>query len=120
MLIEKVATPRPLTPVFMGRLIEAAGARLQEVRITRLEGDTFYAEAIVTGPAGTRTFDARPSDALILAAATGAPIFADASLLERLAQSQTHQQASVNARAIVAEAQASYERYLETMRQQPR
>jgi RNA polymerase sigma factor (sigma-70 family) len=115
MLIEKVETLRPLTPVFMGRLIEAAGARLQEVRFTQLENDTFYAEAVVAGPAGTRAIDARPSDALILALTTDAPIVADASLLERFEpdhprEIEMRRQASMNAGAIVAEAQSSYAR----------
>ncbi|MGD9890177.1 MAG: bifunctional nuclease domain-containing protein [Dehalococcoidia bacterium] len=123
MLIEKIETPRPLTPVFMGRLVEAAGARLHEVRITQLENDTFYAEAVVAGPAGTRAIDARPSDALILALTTDAPIVAEASLLERLEpahprEMEMRQQASMNAGAIVAEAQASYARHMEMARQQ--
>jgi RNA polymerase sigma factor (sigma-70 family) len=126
MLLENVETPRPLTPKFMAGLLEAAGARLEQVRVSRLENDTFYAEAVIAGLGGARTIDARPSDALILALETQAPIVADASLLARREQlqlthpreMQMHEQATMNAGAIVAEARASYAQYLATMGQQ--
>src|SRR5215467_1408870 len=46
---------RPLTLAFAGHLLEAAGARLREVRIARLVDETFYAQVIVVGPAGEWT-----------------------------------------------------------------
>lgn len=82
MLLEKAQVPRPLTTAFMASVLEAAGGRLQDVRITRIAGDTFYAAATVAGPAGVRAVDARPSDAINLALATGAPIYADNAILE--------------------------------------
>jgi bifunctional DNase/RNase len=114
LLFEKVDAGRPLTPKFMAGLLEAASATLEQVQISRLEQDVFYAEAEIKGPTGTRTIDARPSDALALALATNAPIVAEVSLLERREQlqpthpqeMQMHLQATMNAAAIVAEAQA--------------
>ncbi len=67
-------SPRPLTFPFAARLLEAAGGRLQEVRIDRLVDETFYAQVVVETAAGTRTFDARPSDAIALALETSAPM----------------------------------------------
>lgn len=82
LLLEHTETPRPLTSAFMAGLLEAAGARIEHVLITRLERDIYYAEAVIAGPAGRRTVDARPSDALLLALTTGAAVYADATVLE--------------------------------------
>jgi RNA polymerase sigma factor (sigma-70 family) len=81
-LLEKVEPPRPLTYTFIASLLQAAGARLQEVRITRLAGDMYFATAVIQGPAGAQSVDARPSDALNLALAAGAPVFAARSVLD--------------------------------------
>jgi bifunctional DNase/RNase len=67
---------------FMSALLEAAGGRLAEARVTRLDDGTFYAVAVVDGPGGRRELDARPSDALNLALVTGAPILVDPAVLE--------------------------------------
>src|SRR5262249_19191054 len=74
---------RPLTFAFAGQLLEAAGARLREVRIARLVDETFYAQVVVEGPAGERTFDARPSDAIALALEADAPIRASAEVMQQ-------------------------------------
>lgn len=44
------------------------------MRITRLLDSIFYACVVVQGPDGPREVDARPSDAVNLAVACGAPI----------------------------------------------
>jgi bifunctional DNase/RNase len=73
--LEDVEMVRPLTYAFTARLLEAAGGTLQEVRISRLAGETYYAEAVVTRPGGaSRTVDARPSDALNLAVLLRRPV----------------------------------------------
>jgi bifunctional DNase/RNase len=74
---------RPLTFAFAGQLLEAAGARLREVRIARLVDETFYAQVIVEGPVGERTFDARPSDAIALGLQADAPIRASAEVMQQ-------------------------------------
>ena len=73
---------RPMAYAFAASLLQALGGRLREVRISRLAGDTFYAVAEVEGPAGARSIDARPSDALNLALIAGAPIRADRAVLD--------------------------------------
>ena len=79
--LEAVETPRPLTYQMAVGLLAAAGARAAETRITRLDGGgTFYAVVIVDGPAGRREVDARPSDAVTLAAMVNAPIRVDSRL----------------------------------------
>jgi hypothetical protein len=74
--------PRPGTYAFAANLLSAAAGRVQEVRISRLAEDVFYAEVILDGHSGTRTVDARPSDALNLAVLAGAPIRADVAVLD--------------------------------------
>lgn len=75
--LEKVEVPRPLTFTFTADLLEAAGARLLEVRISRLVENTFYAIALIDGPQGAKDVDARPSDALALALVAGVPILVE-------------------------------------------
>jgi uncharacterized protein len=80
--IEGVKVPRPLTYSFMAEVLKATGSRLREVLVSRLAGDTFYAEALIEGPRGSSRVDARPSDALSLALATGARLLVDESVFE--------------------------------------
>src|SRR5207244_9861233 len=71
--------PRPLTADLMARLLEAAGAEVEQVRITSLRDSTFFATVVVAG----HDLDARPSDAPNLAARVGAPIFVDDAVMEQ-------------------------------------
>ena len=80
--LEAQETPRPLTYQMAGRLVEAGGGRVTEVRITRLTDATYYAAIMIDGPAGRQEVDARPSDAVNLALVTGAAIRADGALLD--------------------------------------
>jgi bifunctional DNase/RNase len=71
--------PRPMAPQFAASLVAALGGQVQAVRIDRLvpvqAGAAYGATVDVTGPAGPAHLDARPSDALNLAALVSAPIF---------------------------------------------
>ncbi len=66
-------------------LLDAAGSRLSEVRITRLMDSVFYAAVIVDGPTGVREVDSRPSDAVNLALVADAPIRVDRRLFSNVA-----------------------------------
>lgn len=70
--------PRPMGPHFAASLLQALGGRVRQVRIDRLipvGGGTAYGSTVVIeGGAGTVSVDARPSDALNLAALVHAPI----------------------------------------------
>ena len=80
--LQSVETPRPFPYKLAAGLVEAAGSRVSEVRVTRLTDSVYYACVVVPGPDGPREVDARPSDAVNLAVATGAPILLNASLFE--------------------------------------
>jgi bifunctional DNase/RNase len=71
--------PRPMTYQFMASLIAAAGSAVRSVRVTRVADEIFYAQVTLRGGA---VVDARPSDAINLAAATGAPVFVASELLD--------------------------------------
>jgi hypothetical protein len=86
MELRQVELPRPMTVTFMGRLLDAADAAIEQVRIERLDGDTYYAVVQVRSGGEPSEVDARPSDALALAAHTGCPIFAAEDVLERAAK----------------------------------
>lgn len=76
---EGVRAERPLTHDLMHEMIQALGARVEEVQIGDLDDDTFYAKVVLARAVdGTRRqeFDARPSDAIALALRAGAPIYA--------------------------------------------
>lgn len=90
LILESVETARPLTYQFAAGLLEAAGARAVEARITRLTDDgTYYAVVIVDGPGGPGEVDARPSDAINLATLAGVPIRVDARVLADVAAQKT-------------------------------
>ena len=70
-------------------LLDAAGARVEEVVVTDLRDQTFYAEVIlrlISG--GVRQVDARPSDAIALALRTRAPIYVNEKVMSDAAQSE--------------------------------
>lgn len=79
--LEQVALQRPLTHAFAANVLQAVGGRLREVQISRLAEETFYATAVLEGPEGVRTVDARPSDALALTLIVGAPILVEPAVL---------------------------------------
>jgi bifunctional DNase/RNase len=74
--------PRPLSHDLMHRLLEAVGATVDRVDVTRIEDGTFYAELSVTTTRGPLTLDCRPSDAIALASRVGAPLFVAEAVLE--------------------------------------
>ena len=71
--------PRPMTYQFTASLIAAAGSSVRSVRVTRRADEIFYAQVTLRGGA---VVDARPSDAINLAAVTGAPVFVASELLD--------------------------------------
>jgi hypothetical protein len=73
---------RPMTYQFVAALVHALGGRVRQVRIDRVVEDTYIATAEVEGPCGVQLVDARPSDALNLAALVQAPIFAAPEVLQ--------------------------------------
>jgi len=74
---------RPSTHELASAIIRQFQADIIAVRVTRYEAGVFYAELDVMTPRGREVFDARPSDAIILALrqAVSAPILCDEEVL---------------------------------------
>lgn len=84
MELEGISTPRPLTHELMAQVFKEQGIALRRVELYGLYGadEDGYLARMEYGR-GLRTWvrDVRPSDALALAVATGAPVYAHTSLL---------------------------------------
>ena len=73
---------RPLTADLMARLLEISGVRVERVAVSSFRETTFYATVTVSVDGDAHEVEARPSDALNLAARLHAPIFVDAAVFE--------------------------------------
>ena len=82
MALQGQQTARPMTHDLALRLLESLGAQVQRVVMTKLAESTFYAEVTLVQGQQQRQVDARPCDALALAARVDAPIYAAQSLLD--------------------------------------
>jgi RNA polymerase sigma factor (sigma-70 family) len=85
-LLERIEAPRPMTYALAASAIRALGGRVTGVHISQLLDDVFYATLGLSGAQGEARLDARPSDALALGLAMGAPITVDVDVFERVAQ----------------------------------
>jgi hypothetical protein len=77
--LEDVELPRPHAHALALSLLQASGRSVSGVRVCRLQESVFYAEVILDDGSAV---DARPSDALVLAVATGCPIEVARDVLE--------------------------------------
>lgn len=73
--LRQVAFPRPQTTTFAVNLLSAMAAQVDQVRIDKLEGSTFFAAVVLNADGQRKEIDARPSDAIALAVHTGSPIY---------------------------------------------
>lgn len=75
-VVKKTPPARPMTHELLAGLLKATGATLERVDITDLKSGTYFAQVRLTRPDGSAcSLDARPSDALALAAALEKPVF---------------------------------------------
>lgn len=81
--LRKFPTQRPLTYNFMVSLMEATGVELQEVQVSALKEETFYAVARLRNGDKLAEIDARPSDAIALAMQTDSPIYVAEQVFEQ-------------------------------------
>lgn len=80
--VQGAEVPRPLAHDLMRSLLDTVDTKVVRVEITRIDDGTFYADITLMTPAGERTVDARPSDAVALASRVGAPIFVADDVME--------------------------------------
>jgi len=79
--LENISTPRPMTHDLLRNVIQDLKASVQKVVVCDLQENTFYALIYLALDGATVAIDARPSDAINLAAATGAPVYVADELL---------------------------------------
>ncbi len=80
--LQGVTTPRPMTHDLMRDLLEALGAQVERVVITELRSTTYFAELRLQLGERSSTVSSRPSDAIALAARTGAPLYVAEDVLD--------------------------------------
>ncbi len=82
--------PRPMTYTLVAALLGEVGGKVRQVTVSRLAGNVFYASVEVVGPDGkSGTVDSRPSDALNVALAAGAPIYVEAGVFDAVSHPDT-------------------------------
>jgi bifunctional DNase/RNase len=81
--LKDVAVPRPLTHDLLQSVIERMGGKLERVVLNDLRDGTYYALLIIQKDGQRVEVDARPSDAIALAVRTGAPVFAEESVIQK-------------------------------------
>jgi bifunctional DNase/RNase len=83
---QRIALPRPMTHQLIADVIDAFGRHVEQVRITDIRDNIFFAELVLDQ--NTR-ISARVSDAIALALHLGIPIHADDSVLGAAAVAST-------------------------------
>lgn len=81
--LNEIEPLRPLSAQLMLNLLQATKSELIEVRIEALKEEIFYAIIKIRSGKETQEIDARPSDALALAALAKCPIYAAEEVIER-------------------------------------
>ena len=84
MELQSMASARPLPYDLIKTIIGDMGGVVQQVLVTDLSQDVFYARIVIDQDGKTIEIDSRPSDAIALAVRYGGsiPIFADEAVLE--------------------------------------
>ena len=75
-----------MTHDLLANIIEDLGAKIEKIVISDLRHHVFYATLHLTLNGRAIEIDARPSDAIALGAATGAPIFVAEHVFEKTSQ----------------------------------
>ncbi len=80
--LEGVVPQRPMTHDLLRDVTSALGARVERVIVTELRDSVFFADLVLGGDGDEVIVSARPSDAIALAARTGASLYASPEVLE--------------------------------------
>ncbi len=80
--LERISFDRPMTHDLCIHVIDALGARLDEVEVVDLRDNTFFAVLRLITEDGTVEVDARPSDAIALALRSKAKIAVESKVFD--------------------------------------
>jgi len=81
--LNQVSSPRPMTHDLLHSILLQTHVKVKEVKIVELKEQTYYATLFLILNKGVIEVDARPSDAIILALKSKAPIYVSAKVLEQ-------------------------------------
>ncbi len=83
MQLENIPSPRPMTHDLLKSIIEGLRAQVEQVVITDLRENTFFAVIHLIREGERFSIDARPSDAMALALRTSSPIQVESQVLDK-------------------------------------
>ena len=83
MELQGVTAARPLPYDLIKTMISDMGGTVQEILVTDLAQDVFYARIVIDQDGRRVEIDSRPSDAIALAVRSDVSIFVDESVMER-------------------------------------
>ena len=84
---EGIVAPRPLTHDLLRGVLDGLGASLIRIEVHSLIEGTFHARLVLRTADGREvSIDARPSDSMVLAIRTGAPIWTARAVLDQALQ----------------------------------
>ena len=73
-----------MTHDLLDNIISSLGARVERIIINDLRNHTFYARIVLSLNGKVIEVDSRPSDAIAPGAASGAPIFVDEQVFDKI------------------------------------
>lgn len=91
--LDGVDTPRPMTHDLLRDILEELAVDVERVVVTDLHDKTFFAEIHLRRDGEAHVVSSRPSDAIALAARTGTPIFAAASVVDDVGYTEAEESA---------------------------
>ncbi len=80
--LKSVPTSRPMTHDLLHSILEQLHAKVKEVKIVDLKDHTYYAKLFLIVNKELIELDARPSDAIVMALKSKAPVFVAAKIVE--------------------------------------
>ena len=81
--LEDLAVPRPQTHDLLAKVIEELGATVQQVLVSDIDHDVYFAKVTLEANGKSIEVDSRPSDAIALAVRAEVPIHASDAVLEK-------------------------------------
>jgi len=81
--LKGIEIPRPQTHDLLASVIDALGATLKRIEIHDMREGTFFARLVLERDGAEVLVDSRPSDAIALGVAKGAPILVEEGVLEQ-------------------------------------
>ncbi len=84
--LQEVEVPRPLSHDLMKSIISDLGGSVEQIVISDLKNEVFYAKIVIDVNGQTIEIDSRPSDALALAVRVRVPIYVSENVMEKAVQ----------------------------------